>query len=98
MSLSDRSKSILLQVAYKGVIEGGVGQAGSLKAAVLEQFNLLVDLHTELGLSPDDDKPRSGGGGRQTAAMELCRVSRHASGQGQRVPFVLLPSAGIAIR
>lgn len=73
MSLNDRSKSILLQVAYKGVIMSGVGQAASLKAAVLEQFNMLVELHDELGLSPDD-APAKGRGptgpARRTANVE----------------------------
>lgn len=77
MSLNDRSKSILLQVAYKGVIEQGTGDK-SQKDAVLEQFNLLVDLHDELGLSPDDGKPAPRGNGATRRAANVDKAADDA--------------------
>ena len=55
-----KTKSILLQVAYKGVLDSGRPLTDE---NVIGDYNLLVGLHDKLGLSLDEEPRRSGGGG-----------------------------------
>ena len=57
-----RTQSILLQVAYKGVVQYGFQEAADFKSAILRDYNVLVDLHKELGLSLEDAPKKSWGG------------------------------------
>lgn len=53
MSLSDRTKSILLQVAFKEAAEKG-DTVDAVESLTGDYFNILVGMHDKLGLSPDD--------------------------------------------
>ena len=58
--MNGKSKGILLQVAYKGVIDSGreVDEVN-----VVGDYNLLVGLMDKLGIDPDEGRSTSGGGG-----------------------------------
>ena len=56
--MNGKSKSILLQVAFKGAIETG----DVSKAQVLDYYNLLTILHEELGIDADDAPARKAWG------------------------------------
>jgi hypothetical protein len=59
------SRSILLQVAFKEAAADRRAQPDSLdvKAQTAGYFQLLVDLHGELNIDPDDGNARRSGGG-----------------------------------
>jgi len=60
--MNDRTKSILLQVAYKGVVDSGRDVS---QDTVLADYTLLVGLHDQLGLDPDSGGSNRGGGGKR---------------------------------
>lgn len=62
-----RHKSILLQVAYKGVLDSG---RPLTEENVVGDYNLLVGLHDKLGISLEDSAPSGGGGGGRKPARK----------------------------
>ena len=57
--MNGRSKSILLQVAFKGAIEIG----DPTPATITGLYETLMTLHDTLNIDSDDGAPRRGGGG-----------------------------------
>ena len=55
--ISDRSKSILLQVAFKAAIEAGNIDPDTVAGLTGDFYNVLIGMHDKLGLKPDADKP-----------------------------------------
>ena len=69
--INGRSRSILLQVAFKAAISESLGQAKfDVKGTTANLYNMLIELHTELDINPDDGQKKSGGwtGGAAKAA------------------------------
>lgn len=66
------TKSILLQVAFKGAVEMGVVNAEQ----VLSNYELLTSLHDKLGIDPDEGRTNSNSGG----------AARRRSGGGKPQP------------
>jgi hypothetical protein len=57
-----RSRSILLQVAFKEAVGATLGTDVSVADRTKEFYQTLISLHEELGITIEDDKPRGGGG------------------------------------
>ena len=57
--MNGRSKSILLQVAFKGAIEMGEPDPDTITG----YYEILLALHDRLGIDSDDGGPKRGGGG-----------------------------------
>lgn len=55
--ITDRTKSILLQVAFKAAVSFGVVEADKVEALTSDFYNILIGMHDKLGLKPDADKP-----------------------------------------
>lgn len=62
--MNGKSKSILLQVAFKKAAEIG-GPGDKLTARTQEYYDILINLHTSNNIDADD-APRGGGGGNYT--------------------------------
>lgn len=62
MALNDRSKSILLQVAFKAAVELGDASVPN----VTHYYTMLVDLHEQLGINPDASSTNYGSGTRKS--------------------------------
>lgn len=62
--MDNRSKSILLQVAFKAAVETGVPNEEQTRSF----YELLTSLHDKLGINVEDSAPRRsyGGGGAST--------------------------------
>lgn len=60
--INGRTRSILLQVAFKGAVEAGSPD----RETVTNLYNLLISLHEELGIDPSEGAPRGGTGSRNS--------------------------------
>lgn len=57
-----RSRSILLQVAFKEAVGATLGTDQDIKGTTKAFYQTLIELHDELGIVINDDAPRGGGG------------------------------------
>ncbi len=70
--INGRSRSILLQVAFKAAVAGG---DPNIKLATANFYNMLIELHTELDINPDDGAKKgnwsgSSGGAPKAPAIQ----------------------------
>lgn len=90
--MNGKTKSIILQVAFKGAVDMGV----VTEEQVLANYELLIALHDRLGIDAED-APKRGGGGRKTTGTqptgdtfilegELYTDFRQAKAAGQTKP------------
>ena len=64
--INGRSRSILLQVAFKEAARTG-GDIAAIRILTAALYNMLIELHGELEINPDDGfSSRGGSGGRRT--------------------------------
>jgi hypothetical protein len=68
--MNGRSESIILQVAFKAaVVEEGI----DVKLATAAYYNMLIDLHEELNINPDDGAKKgnwAGAGAARTTPVQ----------------------------
>ncbi len=58
--MDNKSKSILLQVAFKAAVEANV----PTEEQVITFYEMLLNLHDRFGITLEDNRPRTGGGNR----------------------------------
>ena len=60
--MNGKTKSIILQVAFKQAAVGGLS-IDQIKSTTNQLYTMLIELHTELGIEPDEGRASGGGGG-----------------------------------
>jgi hypothetical protein len=60
--MNGKTRSIILQVAFKEAADLHLDTPEATKDTTRVFYNVLIDLHTELGIEPDEGAPRGGGG------------------------------------
>lgn len=58
----NKTRSILLQVAFKEAATASLGTDNTVEALTLEYFNVLIKLHKDLGISLEQGSGGGGGG------------------------------------
>ncbi len=70
--INGRSRSILLQVAFKAAIQESLGRETEtfdlIKGETARLYGMLIDLHTELDINPDDGQKKGNWGGASGGA------------------------------